>query len=365
MQHLVRQLFLFLVFCIPMAHAAERIEDLYQADVPVSGGEGIDSPVVVDALHKVLVKITGQTNVSDSAVVQEALQNASQYVREFGFHSIDIPTSREEKQRLGTDIRTQRVMRVAFLRGALLQLVKRAKLPLWSQNRPSVLVWLALDDYQQSQWITGDSVAHAGKQLQHLADERGVPLLLPRGDMEDDFALQPQELLSRDYSRVGVASARYHPDVVLSGHAVQTSAGLWIGNWRYVLDGETYSYEVLEATPEDFLALGFNSLTEKLAQKYAVLSDEHHSILTLQVQGMRDFNDYAAVDRYLNGLAAIESANLSMVDGDVNVFQVALNGSIEQLDNALALDKKLAPLANLSLTHTYDLQYLWMGGANE
>ncbi len=361
MLKLVQRIILILFIICPVAQSAERVSDLYEAHVPVTGGEDINAPVVKEALRKVLVKVTGQSNFDDFPLVQNALDEAKNYVREFGFHTIEVPTTLEEKQRLGTEVRSQRVMRVVFLRGALLQLIRSAGLGLWSQNRPSVLVWLALDDYAQQQWVTQIHSTHVARQLQYMANERGLPLTLPKGDLDDDFALQPAELFARDYSRINTASIRYKPDVVLSGQAVQTSAGLWIGNWRYVIDDEEYSYEVLEAKPEDFLAVGLMSLIDKLAQKYVVVSNGHHSTVSMRVAGLQTFADYANVDRYLNGLAAIESANLSSVDGDVSVFQVQLNGSIDQLDNALALDKKLSPIADLSLTHTYDLQYQWLG----
>lgn len=366
MKFLLRALLCWLVFLFPV-QAATTLDGLYEAEVVVPEGQQVDlnSPLVTDALRQVLVKVTGLQTLDEYADVALALKMARQFVREYGFHSVVVPAPDDVRQALGVDTLTQRVMRVAFLRGAVLQLVKQSGLPLWSPSRPDVLMWLAFDDYAQQQWVTPEIAPSHAQQLRNLASTRGLPLHFPSGDFQDDFALSPQELLQRDFSRVGAASARYNPDVVIAGQAVQTSEGVWIGSWRFTLDGQWQDFEVLGASKDEFLALGIERLADALAAKYAVLGDRQHSDLSVRVFGLRSFAEYSAFNDYLNTLTAVEKADIEVIDGEFVLFRIDLKGSLEQLENAIMLHKKMLPVSEHSLTQTYDLQYRWVGDDNE
>ena len=366
MKFFLRALFCWLVFAFPV-QAVTLLEGLYEAEVVVPEDQQVDlgSPLVKEALRQVLIKVTGLQNLDDYSGVDEALNTARQYVREYGFHSIVVPAPDDVRQALGVETISQRVMRVAFLRGAVLQLIKSSGLPLWSPSRPDVLVWLAFDDYSQQRWVTPEIAPRQAQQLRTLASTRGLPLRFPIADFQDDFSLVPQELLQRDFSRVGAASARYNPDVVIAGQAVQTSDGAWIGSWRFTLDGQLQSFEVLGATQEEFLALGIQRLADALASKYAVHGDRQHSDLSLRVLWLRDFNEYSALNNYLNSLTAVEKADIEVIDGEFVLFRLDLKGSLEQLENAIMLQKQLLPVSEHSLTQTYDLQYRWVGDDNE
>lgn len=361
MKRLVQSLLISFLLASSLSWGAGRVENLYEAEVAVETTESLNSPVIGQALLQVLIKVTGKTDFANFPAVAEAVNDAQSYVREFGYHTIQVATNNEEKQRLGKEFRDQRVMRVAFLRGAVLQLIRRAGLPLWSQNRPEVLLWFAFDDYTQRQWMTASSAIPEVSLLQKMASQRGLPLALPAGDMEDDFALQPSEIFSRDYSRVNIASTRYGSDVIMVAQAVQTSAGLWIGHWRFVLDDQEFIYEVLESTPEDFIQIGINTITNKLADKYAVISSDKNELISMEIRGLTSYQDYAAVNSYLNGLTVIESANIDSLADQLAVFKMQLRGTFDQLDNALRLDNKLILIKDDSLIHTADLRYEWRG----
>ena len=366
MKLLLRALAFCLLFSLP-ASAATVIDGLYEAEVVVPDGQspGLDSPLVGDALRNVLVKVTGQTDFSDNDIALEALAAPRNFVREFGFHSQEVAASEEQRLQFGIESTTQRVMRVAFLRGAVLQLVRRSGLPLWSPNRPDVLIWLAVDDYQQTSWVTPEQQPETANALRQMAEQRGIPSHFPLADFEDDFALQPSELLARDFSRVGAASARYNHDVVVAGQAVQTSDGTWIGQWRFSLDGQLRQFDVLGANKDEFLSLGVNRVADAIAAKYAVVSDADHTSLSLRVLGLKGFAEYAAINAYLNGLTAIDKADVDLLDGDLVVFRIDLSGSLEQFENAITLDQKMIPESQRALTQNFDLQYRWVGDFNE
>lgn len=366
MMLLLRALAWCLIFSLPVS-AATRVDGLYEAEVvvPANDSPDLDSPLIAQALQHVLVKVTGQAHVAENPQVIAALAEARRFVREFGFHTVEVAANEEQRQQFGDVKTTQRVLRVAFLRGAVLQLIKRSGLPLWSPNRPDVLIWLAVDDYQQQTWATPEWRQDVAASLKAHASMRGLPIHFPMGDFEDDFALQPTELLQRDFSRVGAASARYNKDVVLAGQAVQISDGSWIGSWRFSLDGQMREFDVLGATQQAFLSLGIDRVADALAEKYAVVNDTNHTSLSLRVLGLKGFSDYAEINNYLNALTVIEKADVDLLDGDLVVFKIELSGSLEQFENAIMLDKKMIPESQRALTQNFDLQYRWVGEYHE
>ena len=61
-----------------------------------------------------------------------------------------------------------------------------AQIPLWDSNRPSVLIWMALQDESGSRSLmTSDINNDIIEYIKYFADARGLPVLFPVLDFED------------------------------------------------------------------------------------------------------------------------------------------------------------------------------------
>src|SRR5262249_24092267 len=124
-------------------------------------------------------------------------------------------------------------------------------------ERPLTLVWVAVDDGQGGRALLGvrdapadatpatvDLLTMLRTELAAVADERGLPIVLPKLDEDDLAAVTIDDVSGGLGDRVLAASARYRADAVLIG---RLHPGL-VGNeveWLLLKDGER---TMLEAT---------------------------------------------------------------------------------------------------------------------
>ena len=120
-----------------------------------------------EALEAVLLKVTGDRRWLRAPVIQQAISNAQSYVEAISYSSeatevsadaIDLEQGEEifsdpqENDVAGLDnsqtreIRETRYIDVNFTQSLLDDLLASADIPVWDSNRPSVLVWMALQN---------------------------------------------------------------------------------------------------------------------------------------------------------------------------------------------------------------------------
>jgi len=141
MKHLV---LLFLVFAVSLSASAKQVEGLYKAKILVPNQSQQSHLNGAKAgLMEVLHKVTGYEAPIDHPVVARALKIADQYLYQFSFTRID-----ESDKQAGIDIGSS-WMNMQFEGKTIQRIVRQAQLPRWGHNRPTVMVWMALDDGQR------------------------------------------------------------------------------------------------------------------------------------------------------------------------------------------------------------------------
>ncbi|MBV1787552.1 DUF2066 domain-containing protein [Marinobacterium sp. D7] len=185
---MVRFGILFLLLVGGVASAAE-VAGLYSARV------GADTPVerrVESALAQVLVKVSGRRDIMQRPETQTLLDNASL-----------LQQAQSDDQHLGFDP------------VGLKNLMSSLGLPVLSDDRPELLVWLARGVGAAAELVEPGGEIYG--QLSLAMQQRGLPLHQPLLDLTDQLALNAQDLFSDDPGVVQRASARYQPDAILVG----------------------------------------------------------------------------------------------------------------------------------------------------
>ena len=101
-----------------------------------------------------------------------------------------------------------------------------AQIPLWDSNRPSVLIWMALQDESGSRSLmTSDINNDIIEYIKDFADARGLPVLFPVLDFEDRRNLSEDLVWRLDEQAIRTASLRYGADSILTGRLHFTSSG--------------------------------------------------------------------------------------------------------------------------------------------
>lgn len=337
---------LLLAFSLALAARAEVVKDLYLGQVPVADRSQSElARAAREALSEVLVKVSGSTEVLALPEVAASLDGALSQAQQFSYARTDDPEN-------------PLAARFEFDRDWVSGLLARAGAPLWTANRPVVLLWLVQDTPEGRQFVNRDSAPELVKRLQQEFERRGVPLRFPLFDLTDAAALSPEQAWRRNASVLRQASSRYRVEEILAGRMTQLSSGDWLGDWTY-LSGD--GRQDRSATPEsvdEFLDAGVALVAEDMAARYAVLaSSAPASGMAMTVGNVRSYADYAAVISWLEGLELIDSANVARISGDRLSLRLMAQADAARLRAIIELNRRLVP-AGTGATDS-ELNYQW------
>jgi hypothetical protein len=318
-----------LVLFFPQARSIE-VGELYTVQVLLDP-ENPDAPVdpYRTALNVVLVRITGEQDVAESALLAELFPDASRYVLQY---------------RPGQD----NSLWVSLDGAAIENVLRRAGQTVWSNDRPLTLVWLAVDWGQGKREIVSadDSDRSPAEQrsldrnrqlrdwLQDAALRRGLPVAFPLMDTEDLGSISFSDIWGGFDERVMQASERYAAEGVLIGRVRPTAAQPY--RWTYILGNE-----VLEYSGEPVQVI--DQLANSLVAQFAVAGDVPLETVSLTISGVNSLVAYGAVQNIMADLRPVESFSVETVAGDRIRYIVQVYGGAERLGQALQSTRGLEP----------------------
>jgi hypothetical protein len=333
---------------------AARVDGLYAASVPIADGSpDATQAAYAEALRRVLIKVTGRRAAAADATL----------LSQFGDPAAMVQQYRHDRGSLWAQFDALAVRAV----------LDRTGQPVWGDERPTTIVWLAFDAGGGDRDILSGGEAAAGgaavpdaaaglrRELLQSADDRGVPLVLPLRDSQDLAAVAYADVWGEFSDRVLAASQRYQADAVLVGRARLFPAGMPDVRWTLHLGTERFEWR-------GGVADGPAGLAERLAARLATTGASDSELL-LTVSGIGSFDQYGQVSGYLRGLDMIEAVSVAYVMGDAVGYALRIRGDREQLVRTLALRRVLQPetaapdMASPLGGPPADLRYRLAGGA--
>lgn len=334
--------------------SAVNVEDLYVAEVLVNSQD--DAQLVNGAragLLQVLVRVSGSRAIESSPQVTASLQHPESYYYQYSFESTD------RMLQIGDEQVPARILRLTFEPSAIARLLRQAGFPVWGSNRPSVLAWLAVSDGSSRRLLSEQDTSQLPAALNTHAKFRGVPVLYPLLDLEDASQLSSAEVWGAFLGRVEQASARYKPDVVLSGRIQQDPMGRWLGFWSYQLDDNWREFDNSGFSEDELMADMVDHLVDDLAARYAL--DSSRGSILVSVDGIDDLDDYAQVSQYLESLAPVLNSAVVAVSGRELRLRLVTEGQSQQLIEIIQLDDKMLLVSDGSLIRGDGaLHYRWL-----
>ena len=335
-----------------------------------------------EALEAVLLKVTGDRRWLSAPVIQQAISNAQSYVEAISYSSeamevsTDTVDPEQGEQMIGDqqendvaslndsqtrEIRETRYINVNFAQSLLDDLLAGADIPVWDSNRPSVLVWMALQNNEgERSMATADSNPEIISFMQKFAAERGLPIIFPVLDFEDRRALTEDAVWALDEDVIRRASERYGADSVLSGRLHFTVSGELVGLWQFIFQGQAEVFDGFDEELESYLDEPLDRITNQLASHFALIPEAtNQQIVRIQVEGIRDLSAYSALLNYISSLGLVESAITTAFEGQLLELQLGLLGNTQQLFELIALDRDLLPVTNSQLLNESVLTYRW------
>lgn len=336
----------FLALGLTGAARAEIVRDLYAAQVPVADQSARALAAASrEALAEVLVKVSGSEDILGREIIVAALADARDHVQQYAY----VP---------GAGPRGEIAARFEFDGTYVTQLVTSAGAPLWTANRPLVLLWLVVQDEGGRYFVNPDSAPEQAAQLLAEFARRGVPVQFPLYDLADARALAVDEAWHLSSAGLRGASARYAVHNIMAGRMVLLSSGSAIGDWSYLHDGERIDRSVSTPDMATFIREGVSIVAREMVARYAVApSGEGIEGLTMTVSGVSSYADYAAIVTWLEGLELIDHANVEQIRGDLVSLRLLAQTDAVQLATIIELNRHLVPLPSAAADRP--LNYRW------
>lgn len=339
--------------CLPAGVFAAEVGDLYEAEARVFSQQKSERTLAMKAaLAEVLVKVSGRSVVLSVDEVKKVLRNPAKLLRLYRYRELtDMEgDAYRAEQSLHPEPKadgTPQMISFSFDKVAVDKLLRENNLPVWGATRPTMLVWLAVQDEQTRYLLGGDSGHSLNQALDSEARRRGLVLLQPLMDLEDRRALRFADVWAGFTEPVLRASARYGSESVLLGRIQPGLGDAWQAQWT-VLEGRTrVSWEVLGDSQEQVISKGVFGATELLAARYAPISGSLQAgLLSIMVMGVQDLGDYARVVSYLESLQQVSQMQLEQVEPGKAYFALKIEGAAEGVAKTIALGNVLQVSSN-------------------
>lgn len=299
--------------------AAARVEGLYSASVQVDDrSPEAREEALTTALEAVLVRVTGSREQARNPALEDLSEQAARYVRSFRYSGA------------GSDS----LLQVTFDGRALSEAVSQRGVGVWGEERPKVLVWLAIDyGGGQRVIVPADSDGPVASRIRAAADERGLPVSLPLMDAQDRESITFADIWGGFTEAVRAASDRYAPDAILVGRARRGQGGTLRVEWKLYFGAELLA-------SRGRIDAGLQEAADFFARQFVVGGNDAAATgLALRIMGVTELEQYARVLAHLEGLSLVESVTLREARDDELMFDVNLKGSRAQLQRALALGR--------------------------
>jgi hypothetical protein len=322
---------------------AAQVSNLYSAEVPVPDKAPAARDVAFStALKSVFIKLTGKRSPQTSSLVAGAIREPAQYVEQFQYRTLTLEPIDETE--LGSE---ELLLWTQFDAVAVDRLLGEANLPRWGHTRPSVLVWLALENESTRDLVGETESSTLIEVLKDAASRRGVPLIIPLLDENDRTRLTVADVWAGFDDAIAVASTRYHPDAILVVRGHQTGGGEWQSRWRLSIGDLPSNWVATDSRLDVVLVEGIDRTADALAARYAGVvgvANAGGDRVPLSVSSVRSVSDYARVLEYLTGLDGVSRVDVTGVDADELTIGVEARGGASVVAQIISLGRTLMPV---------------------
>ena len=316
-------------FLIPTSVFPAIFENLYTVTVPLNPQVTRQQVLRTDAdfdrfaMGELLIRITGQRDAPTNPALLDLVRDAGRYVVQRGNPDRDN-------------------LLIVFDSLELQQALTARNQPVWGEERPLTLLWVAIDGGPGERGILAASASPVAssetveaaaaalrEELLEAANQRGLPISLPLMDVQDLNAVDFIDVWGNFTERLDRASERYAPDAVLSGRIRLGEEGIETAQWTLLRGGN------LRPLTGVAVRSGVDGLADLYALEFSGIGGATSARLV--VVGVESLDDYGRVMSYLEGLSVLQSIQLEQLVGSELTLRVEARGGALVLNRVLAL----------------------------
>jgi len=334
--------FLAILICVlsllPAPAVQAAAEKLFESEVVVPNqSPGVRAHAMKTALQEVLVRVAGQHAVLTTEPAMAMLKDPAQTVQQYRYFT--VPESEPPVLKLW----------VRFDGEAIRQALQQQGVSYWGAERPDTLLWLAVEDRGKRYVVAADDGTDVYRQIERAARARGVPVLFPLMDLEDQSQVRFSDIWGGFFDNVMDASKRYNPQAVLIGRLNRSPSGGWSSRWHLEVAGQPSSWSDSRQQLDRLAQQGIDDTADILASRFAVSqAGGNLDTVNISVTGVDSLADYSRLSDYLSGLTAVVDMQVARVAGTEIQYALQLNGSLQDLTHTVAIGTVLEPLSTIS-----------------
>lgn len=296
------------------------------------------------AMERVILKATGDEASLNNEMIKKGIRQNQRYISQMSY----------------ADNTKKPTLKLSFSPQQIQALLSQAQIPYWPPERENLLVWIVEETGYERNVLWVHSSQQAIGELSRFSNQRGLPVILPTGDMQEVVEVKSSALWGDFRQDIAQASARYtSADAVL----VVKLQGESQRNIRWTLydDKPKYIAEagVVATTGEisGSLSQVMEQLVEQLglyyAQKRATKVNTTTAKDALQVyaqfEEVMDAKAFFKLETAINQLSSVASVELDEVKADKVRFKINL------LTNAEDFNRQILRIAQVEVLDTHSL----------
>ena len=327
---------LSLLMALPMVSARAATQDLFDAEVVVPNQtSGVRTRATSAALEEVLVRVAGKDAVLETAPAKQMLKKPDALVQQYRYFY--EPGSEPPLLKLW----------LRFDGDAIRNSLQQQGQSYWGSERPDTLVWLAVEDRGKRYVVSADDGSDVQQQIARAAKQRGLPVVFPLMDLEDQSQVRFSDIWGGFFENVMAASRRYNPQAVLIGRLNRSPSGGWSSRWHLEVAGKPAAWSGSHQQLDKLSQQGIDDTADRLASSFAVARGSvHTNTVSISVSGVDSLSDYARLSAYLKGLTAVSGMQVERVAGAEIDYVLQLNGSLDDLTRTVTIGTVLEPVAS-------------------
>ena len=283
---------------------AAKVDTLYEVILPC--GTQLDAErqqLFKQGMEEILDRVSTEPELRRYPEIARALDRAVDYVERYTYEGDRI--------------------RIQYNAATIRPLVQKTGQVVLSEHRPSVILWLAIEENQTRRLIGQETDPTLQQTVLEMAKKRGIPLILPQMDLEDINAVSTNDIWGQFPSVLQEASSRYGSQMILVGRLQALGQDEWEASWQWLAGDAPFVWENSGHSIDAVLNAGFDRMKVQFKDHYATKKEGTmaRSVL-IGISNLRSIRDYVNVESYLESLDLISEVNLVQVLGDKVVFQI-------------------------------------------
>ena len=316
------------VLLLPVLNAqAACVTGLYEAMVPVTDqNPSLRNMALREVLRAVVTGVSGRSDLP--VYFYDNSLAVGHLVEQFGYESVE--ENGERRLFLWARLNPEGVQRI----------IRDQGLPVWPEERPATLIWLAVEDETGHRVIAEGSDHKVVTALGKIAEQRGLPIIMPLMDLSESVYIDFTLIANMEMGVLAGASERYASQYVLVGH-LSSQDGLWQGRWQ--MAGEEQPTVVMPTDSlENALLVGVELLASGIAWQFSGFAPgDNPQYMEITIDDIQGAADYGRSLNYLRSLSLINQVDVVRIDQHGIHFRLHTRADIASVLRVIGIGRVL------------------------